>query len=96
MMKLFILSISLLALVSCGDNKEDQQAKVCECKDLYNQAWDAETKAEESGLSFEESQKAREDFEKANADAFDECETFHKELGDEKFHEMGKSCSEKE
>jgi hypothetical protein len=81
-----ILGVSIL-LISCG---EDPKAKVCECSKLYDDITAEEVKLEESGLGGIESMKqAREN----HIEAFEECEKFHKELGDEEFYEMSQECN---
>lgn len=81
-----IVGIAIL-MISCG---EDQQAKVCECKKLYDEILLKADQAEEAGGNWTE---ARKEAEKATNGKFEECDAFHtKEVGDKEFYEMGKNC----
>lgn len=87
-MKKLTIVIGIAALmISCG---EDHQAKVCECKKLYNEIGEKAAQLEESGEGGITSQmKAIE----AYKDKHDECHKFHTEVvGDAQFYEMGKNC----
>jgi hypothetical protein len=86
-MKRLILALGVsIFMMSCG---EDPQLKVCECSKLYDDIRVEEEKLEESGIGgIDAMKKARE----AHKEAFEVCESFHKELGDEKFYEMSQEC----
>jgi len=80
-----VLGVSVL-MVSCG---EDNQAKVCECSKIYDEISAKADLAEEAGEDWMEARIAAQAETKG---AFEECDKFHKEFGDEKFYEMSQTC----
>lgn len=86
MKKIGIVITALILITSCG---EDKQAKVCECSKLYDELYETAEKLESEGMGgIDAIEKAREE----NSDKHEDCEKFHKELGDEEFHKMSKEC----
>lgn len=77
--------VALMAF-SCG---EDQQAKVCECSALYDSFSEKADQAESEGKDWVDTYK---EASEAAGEKSKECEKFHKEVGDAKFHEMSKNC----
>jgi hypothetical protein len=73
-------------LSSCG---EDQQAKVCECSKLYDEFSLKADQAEAAGGDWVDTYK---EASEAAGEKSTECEKFHKEIGDSKFHEMKGNC----
>lgn len=77
-----------LALLSCGSG-EDQQKQVCDCKAVYDKISNETEKLVEEGMG---DMDARAKAEEDNKEAYEKCDKFHVEVGDEKFYEMGKNC----
>lgn len=81
-----ILGLALFT-ASCG---EDHQAKVCECKVIYDEVSLKAEQAEAAGGNWSEAQS---EAIKATNGKFEECDKFHTEVvSDQLFYELGKNC----